>query len=172
MRGVGKTSVVCGLIAALGERQWTAVKLSAHGQTVGVEVREEANAGSGTDSARYLAAGAVRSFYISAPVGGLWRAVPQLLDILAEAQNAVVESASVLEYLRPEIALAVIDPAAKEMKESLRRVCGQIDAVVTAGSAPLECALEELRSKPRFVIRPPEYCSAELTAFVRDALGK
>jgi hypothetical protein len=172
MRGVGKTSVVCSLIAATPEREWTAIKVSAHGHSVEVEVREETSPGSGKDSARYLAAGAMRSFYISVPEGGLAMAMSRLKEILAEARNAVVESTSVLEYLRPELALAVVDPAAAEMKKSLQRWSERFDAVITPASAPLHGALKELTAKPRFVVRPPEYGSEELNAFVRDALGK
>ena len=171
-RGVGKTSVVCSLIAAIPEREWTAVKLSVHGQAGSVEVHEETTEESGKDSARFLAAGAVRSFYISAPEGGLELVMPRLLEILAQARNAIIESASVLEYLRPTLALAVIDPAACEVKESLERWFERIDAVLSTGSAPLSGALKELEAKPRFVIRPPVYGSDELRAFVRHALGK
>ena len=171
-RGVGKTSVVCSLIAAMPEGAWTAVKVSAHRHITGVEVLEEKSFGSGKDSARYLAAGAVRSFYISVPEGGLWRAVPRLLDILAEGRNAVVESASGLAYLRPELALAVIDPKACEVKESLQLWSERFDAVITVGSAPLDGSLQELETKPRFVVRPPEYGSKELNVFVRNALTK
>lgn len=169
-RGVGKTSVVCGLISALPDREWTAVKLSAHGHSEGVEVLQEKRPGSGNDSERYLAAGAVRSFYISAPEGGLWRAVPKLLDILADAKNAIVESTSVLEYLRPELALVVIDPAAKMMKRSLSLTMGRFDAVVSDGGGPLGEALKELEAKPRFTVQPPNYGSGELSAFVRNVL--
>jgi len=171
-RGVGKTSVLCGLMAAMPEWEWTAVKVSAHGHSEAVEVREEMSTGSRKDSERYLAAGAVRSFYISVPPDGLWRAMPRLLDVLAEAGNAMVESASVLEYLRPELVLAVVDPMAAEVKESLQRCFERIDAVVMTGYAPLSGTLRELESKPRFVVRPPVYGSEDLTAFVREALGK
>jgi hypothetical protein len=136
-----------------------------------VKVREESSAGSDTDSARYLAAGAVRSFYISVPEGGLELAMPRLRKILAEARNAIVESTSVLAYLKPGLALAVIDPSATEVKESLQQWRDRFDAVITVGSAPLDGMLMELRSKPRFVVRPPQYGSDELNTFVRKALG-
>lgn len=171
-RGVGKTSVVCGLIAGLSDRQWTAVKLSAHGHSAGIEVREETHAGSETDSARYMAAGAVRSFYISAPEDGLAMAMPRLKEILAEARNAIVESTSVLEFLRPELALAVVDPVAGEVKASLRMWSERFHALVMVGDEPLGIPLQKLEAKPRLVVRPPEYGSEELTAFVREALAQ
>jgi len=171
-RGVGKTSVVCGLIEAMPERQWTAVKMSVHGHSAEVEVLEETTSGRDKDSERYLAAGAVRSFYISVPERGLWRAIPRLLDILAEAKDAIVESASVLEYLRPELALAVVDPVADDVKDSLRLMAERFDAVVAIRSADFTGALRELEAKPRFVVRPPVYGSEKLKAFVRETLMK
>ena len=46
------------------------------------------------------------------------------------------ESTSVLEYLRPELALAVIDPAAEEVEAIAASVrMGRFHAVVTAGAA-------------------------------------
>lgn len=170
--GVGKTSVVCGLIAAMREMEWTAVKISAHGHSETVEVREEGSAGSGKDSERYLAAGAMRSYFISAPEGGLWRAIPRLLDALAESRNAMVESTSVLEYLRPELALVVIDPEAGEVKASLQRSLERFHAVVSAGDGSVGSVLKVLEAKPRFVVRPPEYGSEELTAFVKESLAE
>ena len=114
-----------------------------------VEVLEETSAESDTDSARYLAAGAVRSFYISAPEGGLWRAMPRLLDVLAEARNAMVESTSVLDYLRPELALAVLDPAQEEVKASLQRWMERFHAVVSAGDGPLHGGAEGVEDRSR-----------------------
>ena len=52
-RGVGKTALVCGLIAALPEHRWTAVKITSddHGQFA--PVWEDTEPGQGTDTARY-----------------------------------------------------------------------------------------------------------------------
>src|ERR1700751_4559596 len=72
-RDVGKTSVVAALIARLPEMRWTAFKITqfghgfctANGEPCDcqtdehtVAVSEERNRSSGTDSARYVAAGA------------------------------------------------------------------------------------------------------------------
>ena len=42
---------------------------------------------------------------------------PRLLDILAEAKNAVVESTSLMAYMRTEDSLAMIDPKTDEVKD-------------------------------------------------------
>ena len=65
-RNVGKTSLICGLIAPLPEFQWAAVKITSHAHGVRDAVWEETAAGQGTDTARYLAAGARRAFLLTA----------------------------------------------------------------------------------------------------------
>ena len=77
-RNIGKTSVVAGLIAALPERRWTAVKITQFGHGVcsangepcecetadhTIAVSEERSRVSGTDTARFLAAGAEKAFW-------------------------------------------------------------------------------------------------------------
>ncbi len=88
-RNIGKTSVVTGLIEALPEMHWTAFKItqfghgmcSANGEPCDCETaehtlavsEERAGGDSTTDSGRYLAAGAVRSFWVTDAAGRLVR---------------------------------------------------------------------------------------------------
>src|SRR5215469_11672313 len=114
-RNIGKTSVVAGLIAALPEMHWTAFKVtqfghgvcSANGEPCDCEtadhtiaVSEERERDSGTDSSRYLAAGAIKSFWVRTRQGQLAEAMPRVRQLLANAQekggNVIVESNSVL----------------------------------------------------------------------------
>src|SRR5579863_9866900 len=67
-RGVGKTSLVCGLISALDELRWTAVKISTHDHGKPKPIWEETSAGAETDTARYLTAGAERALLVTAPM--------------------------------------------------------------------------------------------------------
>ena len=75
-RSVGKTSVVAGLIAALREYEWTAVKITQYGHGVcsangapcdcatddhSWAISEEKNRGGESDTSRFLAAGAARA---------------------------------------------------------------------------------------------------------------
>src|SRR3954463_9642521 len=97
-RNLGKTSVVAGLIAALPEYHWTAVKITQFGHgicSVNGEscdcatdehmwsVSDERDAGSGKDSARFLAAGAKRSLWVRTKQGRLAEAMPDLRRELA-----------------------------------------------------------------------------------------
>jgi hypothetical protein len=164
-RGLGKTSVVCGLIRAMPEREWTAVKLSVHCHSAGVVVYEETSAGSETDSARYLAAGAERAFLVSA--ADLGAAMPQVREILASAKNVMIESASVLEYVRPDVALAVIDPRVEDVKDSLHKMAERFDAVIVPAGVELP---EMFRGKQKVDVAGTEWASPELVEFVRRRL--
>jgi hypothetical protein len=139
-RGVGKTGVVCALIAGLRERRWTAIKISQvevgegeDGEEVGfAAVHEELEAGSGTDSARYLAAGAERSFWVRTRRGELAAAMPRVSALIAGAGNAIVESNSVLEFLRPDFYGVVVDPGVGDFKASALRYLDRADALLVA----------------------------------------
>jgi hypothetical protein len=190
-RNIGKTSVVAGLIAALPERRWTAIKItqfghgvcSANGEPCDCEtadhtiaVSEERERGSGTDSSRYLAAGAARSFWVRTRQGQLSEAMPRVRALLAEAENAVVESNSVLRFLQPDLSLSVLDPAIKDFKASALRYLDRVDALIVPRGAVFAegwggVSLRMIERKPRFEFVAPEYCSPELAAFVADRLA-
>jgi hypothetical protein len=174
-RNIGKTSVVAGLIAALPERRWTAIKItqfghgvcSANGEPCDCEtadhtiaVSEERDRVSGTDSSRYL----------------LSEAMPRVRALLAESENVIVESNSVLRFLQPDLSLSVLDPAIEDFKASALRYLDRVDAlIVPAGAVFAEgwggVSLRMIEGKRRFEFVAPEYCSAELVAFVGERLG-
>src|SRR6266851_131609 len=125
-RNVGKTSVVAGLIAALPERQWTAVKItqfghgvcSVNGESCGCatdehtwNISQERDRSGKSDTSRFLAAGAARSLWVRTKQGMLAEAMPDLRRELAGAKNVIVESNSVLRFLRPDVYLTVLDLA-------------------------------------------------------------
>jgi glycine/D-amino acid oxidase-like deaminating enzyme len=174
-RNVGKTGVVCGLIAALPERRWTAIKLSQHGH--GVAVLEERDRTTGTDSARYLAAGAARAFWISSDEGKPAAAMPYVRAAMKGAENVILESNSVLEFVRPDLYVVVLAPAMSDFKTSALRHLERANAVLVLGqtgaqldwkSVPLP-GIERIRT---FSMDPPSYSSAEFTAFVEQKLER
>src|SRR3954471_10093527 len=92
-RNIGKTSVMCGLLAAFPENHWTAIKITQFGHGVcsangdpceceiaghAIAISEEREADSGTDSSRYLAAGAARSVWVRTRQGELAEAMPRI----------------------------------------------------------------------------------------------
>jgi hypothetical protein len=187
-RNIGKTSVVAGLIAALPELRWTAIKItqfghgvcSANGEPCDCEtadhtiaVSEERDATSGTDSSRYLAAGAARSRWVRTRQGQLSEAMPRIRQFVAQAENVIVESNSVLRFMQPDVSLSVLDPSVNDFKASALQYLDRVDALVVPEGAVFDHAwtgvsLRLLASKPKFHFRPPVYCSRELAEFVAE----
>jgi hypothetical protein len=200
-RNIGKTSVVVGLIAALPEMEWTAFKVtqfghgicSANGEPCDCEtdahtvaVTEERATNSGTDSARFLAAGAVRSFWVRTRQGQLAEAMPRVRKELALARNAILESNSIVRFLKPDLYLTVLDPAIGDFKPSAQYFLDRADAVLWSGTkvanrddaaashpsqeregwGTQESLLRLIRSKPQFFVQAPKYTSDGLTEFV------
>lgn len=189
-RNVGKTSVVAGLIAALREYQWTAVKItqfghgvcSMNGEACGCaldehawSVSEERDSAGGKDTARYLAAGAQRTLWVRTKQGRLAEAVPELRRALAGAANVIIESNSVLRFLRPDLYLTVLDPATEDFKESAREFLDRADAILLheAGEEARwkDVSLKAAARAAIFHIRPPDYLTGEVVEFVRRKLG-
>jgi hypothetical protein len=191
-RSVGKTSVAAAIIARLPEMRWTAFKITqfGHGFCTAdgepcdcqtdehtVAVSEERDRSSGTDSARYLAAGAVRSFWVRTRIGNLPAAMPRLRKEFAAAENVIVESNSIMGFLRPDLYLSVLDPATADFKDSARLFLDRADALLLrADSAALAPHWRGVSPRlaagiPRFTIAPPEYMSDAVIAFVQDRLS-
>jgi len=194
--GVGKTSVICGLIAAMPERRWTAIKITQcnhgtmqcsrdsnskecdcelHGASIAISVEHDRTASS--DSSRYLAAGAVRSLWMRTLPGHLGEALPRLEEEIAGAENVVIESNSVLEFLSPDIYALIVSPRVADVKASARRCIPRANVVLveepSAGNAAqlwVEEQLGEANGARRFVITRPQFASADFVAYVRERL--
>jgi hypothetical protein len=195
-RSVGKTSVAAGLIARLPEFHWTAFKITQYGhgfctadgapcdcQTDDhtVAISAERDPSTGTDSARYLAAGAVKSLWVRTRQGMLAEAMPRIRKEIAAAENAVdgqviLESNSILQFLRPDLYLTVLDRGTADFKDSARLYLDRADAVLLRESGlELEprwqgVSARLVEGKPEFVIAPPDYMSDAVVEFVRQAL--
>ena len=182
---------MAGLIAALPERNWTAFKItqfghgmcSANGEPCDCEtaehtiaVSEEREQESGTDSSRYLAAGAVRSLWVRTRQGQLAEAMPRIRKELAGAENAIVESNSILRFLQPDLFVSVLDAETADFKESAKRYLDRADAVIVTGGE-LRCAkwsgvsLKLVERARKFVGVAPRYFEADFEEFVRERLG-
>jgi hypothetical protein len=190
-RNIGKTSVVAGLIAAMAEMRWTAFKITQFGHGVcsangepcdcetadhTVAVSEERRGASGTDSARYLAAGAVRSFWVRTRQGQLAEAMPRIRKELGLAENAVIESNSILRFLRPDVYLSVLDPTVADFKDSARLYLDRADAVLVPegvlGRPEWKgVSLKLVAGTPVLAMRAPVYVTDEVVEFVAARLG-
>jgi hypothetical protein len=190
-RNIGKTSVVAGLIAAVPEYRWTAVKITQFGHGVcsangepcdcdtgdhTVALSEELKRSTGTDTSRFLAAGAERSLWLRTRQGDLASGMPRLRARLLDAQNVIVESNSVLRFLKPDIFLSVLDPAVADFKSSALRYLDRADAILVppgTHAGGWQSVSDRLVTRLRHIeIAPPTYVSEELVLFVRAALEK
>jgi len=193
-RNIGKTSVVAGLIRKLRDQKWTAVKITqfGHGQCsergeacgceAGVDMEHpfalsEEYEPSTTDSGRFLAAGAERSFWLRTPAGGLERASATVKKLLAQGSHVIVESNSLLELVRPDLFLMLLDFACEDFKASSLRFMDRADAFVVIDrgiNGPLwdDIARGMWDQKPQFLVKPPRYVTADLAGFVRERMAE
>jgi hypothetical protein len=152
-RSIGKTQLVCDVIRAFPEENWIAGKITQYGHGVCAKNGEncgcapdehsyaiswEKNADTGTDSSRFLAAGAQRSFWLRTKQGFLAEGLPLLREALAdlpplnapEPPTLILESNSLLQFVQPSLYFAVIDPSRDDFKDSARIVLDRADALV------------------------------------------
>ncbi len=188
-RSVGKTSLVAGLISALPEFDWTAVKITQYGHGVcsangepcdcatddhSWAISEERDRSGQSDTSRFLVAGATRALWVRTEQGRLAEAMPALRQRLEGARNVIVESNSVLKFLHPDLYLTVLDPATADFKNSAREFLDRADAVIlhqTTESAWQAVSLKPIADRPLFRIRPPTYVTPEVVEFVRSSLA-
>jgi hypothetical protein len=188
-RSVGKTSVVAGLISTLPEFGWTAVKITQYGHGIcsangeacdcatadhSWAISEERNRSSESDTSRFLAAGAVRAWWVRTEQGRLAEAMPTLRQRLESARYVIIESNSVLKFLRPDLYLTVLDPATADFKTSAREFLDRASAVILheapEGPAWQSVSLKPVGGRPVFRITPPPYVTPEIADFVRAGL--
>jgi hypothetical protein len=188
-RSVGKTSVVVGLIAALREFEWTAVKITQYGHGIcsangepcdcatgdhSWAILEETNRDGESDTSRFLARGAARALWVRTEQGRLAEAMPALRTRLQGAANVIVESNSVLKFLRPDLYLTVLDPATKDFKNSAREFLDRADVVIlhegTDRAVWNDVSLRPVAGRPVFRITPPPYVTTEIIEFVRGMM--
>ena len=191
-RSVGKTSVVAGLISALPEMQWTAVKITQYGHGIcsangkpcdcacadhSWAISEERDRSGESDSSRFLVAGAARSLWVRTEQGRLADAMPALQKRISDAHHVIVESNSILRFVEPDLYLTVLDPATKDFKNSAKEFLGRADAVILHGrnGAGLDSKWpntlpDRQMNCPAFHISPPPYVTGEIVDFVREKI--
>jgi hypothetical protein len=166
-RKAGKTALICGLIAAFPECPWTAIKMTSHDHGEPEPVCEETRSGQGTDTARYLAAGARRAFLITTRDGKFPEAA--LRDVLVDDRWLIFETNQVQSLPRPDIILALIGSQIFEPKPSFAALVRIADAVVYEGPRP-GAALPQ-SSASGFILPDLMHPSRELIQWMRRRLG-
>jgi molybdopterin-guanine dinucleotide biosynthesis protein len=156
-RSIGKTQLVCDIISAFPQAHWIAGKITQYGHGVCAQngnncdcapdehisaIEWESMPQSGTDSARFLVAGAKRSLWLRTKQGFLAEGLPQLRRALQEIfpetnpefSALILESNSLMQFLKPSLYFAVIDPSRQDFKDSARAALDRADALVLRGS--------------------------------------
>ncbi|MBV9573588.1 MAG: hypothetical protein JOY93_06005 [Acidobacteriales bacterium] len=190
-RSVGKTRIVAGLIAALPEYRWTALKITQYGHGIcslnggschcatddhSWAISEEKNRSGGSDTSRFLDAGAARVWWVRTEQGRLAEAVPAIRRRLAESRNVLIESNSILRFVQPSLYLSILDPATADFKSSAQEFLDRADAVILhrtingGKSKWTGVSFKAVAHKPAFEIHPPEFLTPEIVAFVRNRL--
>src|SRR5207247_11476147 len=125
------------------------------------------------DSARFLAAGARRSFWLRTAVGQLGSAAAEIRRIVESSENMMIESNSILQFWRPDLYLVVIDPATQDFKDSALRYLDRANCLIpiSEGEPQWSGVSRSLwESQPCFPASPPVYVSRELAQFVEIKL--
>ena len=189
-RSVGKTSVVAGLIRALPEFDWTALKITQYGHGIcsangeacdcatgdhSWAISEEKSHTGDTDTSRFLLAGAVGAFWVRTEQGRLAEAMPALRKRLDRSRHVIIESNSVLKFLRPDVYLTVLDPGTADFKTSAQEFLDRASAVILHASESANTnwqnvSLKPVAARPIFRINPPDYVTAEIVEFVRKRI--
>lgn len=177
-KDVGKTALVCGIISALREFAWTAVKIAGHDYQTANSVadpseprnqtiHEETTAGAATDTARYLAAGARRALLVTRK--GADVPIEDLRRALGSDPNIIYESNRIVDVLTPDVCIALaVAGAIGDTKASFTRLLDVADVLVTVGD-PGEIASVP-KGIPRFHLQSLESISLEMANWLRDRL--
>lgn len=191
-RDIGKTSLLCGLIAATRRLDWTAAKLAQFGHGICSEngkpcgcavddpdhpfsIDEETAAGPHADTRRMLAAGARRALWVRAPQDALDRAMPSFEATVAGDAHVIVESNTLLDHRRPDFYAVVLDFRVADFKASCRRHLEKVDAfaVVESDAPPWEWFDRSLlERKPVFPVAAPNYMHRGIADLMLSALAE
>jgi hypothetical protein len=192
-RSVGKTSVVAGLIAALPEFHWTALKITQFGHGICSAdgkpcdcattddhfkaISDERDLSGDSDTSRFLVAGAARSIWVRTRQGMLGEAMPDIRRRIADAENVIMESNSIMGFMKPDLYLSVLDGEQEDFKVSANEFLDRADAVIVhqheADASPKwnAVSLDRVAGKRSFFIQPPPYVTPEIVEFVRNRLN-
>jgi hypothetical protein len=185
-RSIGKTQLVCDLIAAFPNENWIAGKITQYGHGVCAQNGENCDCApdehvcaiswekrpSDTDSGRFLAAGARRSLWLRTKQGFLAEGMPLLRNALNDlrdddqgsAGHVILESNTLLQFLKPSLYLVVLDSSKGDFKDSARLQLDRASAFVLRQPLPSAnratawagLPLQLVRGKPQFLQREGE----------------
>ncbi len=174
---MGKTTLVCGLIAALDQFRWAAVKVTSDEHERLPPIYEEKSAGTETDTARYLAAGAERAFLLTVlPERDLAEALNEFWPRIGRGANLIFESNRVAGVVNADACLLVQGhPDLGAGKPSYYHAAKFADALVVHGDDDLMVAdAMKWEGQPRgpiFNLKQLDKISAEMMHWLQNRPG-
>ena len=177
-KNIGKTTLVCNIIAAFPQIGWTAIKFSTHAhvpvnvelviETKGISIWRQSCAGDDSDTARFLKAGAQRGFLVLSEPSD-HRMVSEILrKQLPPAAHVIIESTQVAELLNPDLFLLVINSAAVKLKKPAPKLFESANAFIRRAGEGLATGIElNPAGKPIFESRR-EGLAPELASLISD----
>ena len=140
-------------------------------------ITEEKTRNGDSDTSRFLAAGAERVWWVRTEQGRLAEAMPRIREKLNNAQSVIVESNSILKFLRPDLYVTVLDPSTADFKSSAREFLDRADAAIlheakNGDPAWKDVSLKPVSGKPIFRITPPPYVTSDIVNFIREKMAR
>jgi len=161
---VGKTELACALLAKFSKScDVTGIKVTTikdkdgqcprGGEGCGVcsslegvyNITEELDSSSGKDTARLLAAGASRVFWLRVLKEHLMEGTTALLDIIGPDAVSICESNSLRQVVEPGLFLMVANPDSKIWKSSARQVKNYADRIVNSDGSSFDFDLNRIK---------------------------
>ena len=99
--------------------------------------------------------------------------MPTIQRKFGDAENVIVESNSILQFIQPNLYITVLDPGTEDFKASAQKHLEKADAVVLhLNGSPewREVTLAEISDRAIFNIAPPPYVNADLVEFVAQRI--
>ena len=95
---------------------------------------------------------------------------------MGRCEFVMIESNSILEFVRPDLYLPVLKFDVADFKASSQRYLDKADAYVVVGSDIAQPAwtgvdTNPLAERPVFSVFPPSYSNAAIASFIREKLG-
>lgn len=201
-RNIGKTSVVAGIIKALVDLNWTAIKITQTGHKIcanngkdcGCEVpehefllTEETEKSMRADTPRFLLAGAKRALWLRTRQGELVNALSKLKTEISKDDYVIIESNSLRNFIVPDLYLQVLDPTKADFKISAQKFLDLADAYIVVDKFNNKIDIEKVTinwqnislknlmelKKNWFLVQPEkEFINQEVIEFIKKHLNK
>ena len=180
-KNIGKTTLVCNIIAAFSHLRWNGVKITSHRhEAIGCELRiegtsymvwEQISLAAQSDTTRFLRAGAEKAFLIQAEDAALEEAYSALRSLFRPDSHVIVESTRAARVLHSDLFLMVVNGAQTDFKSSAEQQLGNVDVIVLSGEQkPIPHFLSQmLQRKPVFSLMA-DSLDSHLVSLISDVI--